>query len=176
MKLENNIMFLSETLNSIKKLFTPDNTDDAEFKVVDSILSIEESLKSQLESLRIIFEYKIDKDIEIFGNQNLFLHVLSNIIQNSIDQFTSSIVHKRITLTCLQSKNLITLKIQDNAGGINMENINDIFNPFTTTKPLGTGVGLSLSKNIIESKLKGSIKVENKNDGALFIIIFKATN
>ena len=64
----------------------------------------------------------------------------------------------------------IITTILDNAGGIKNKYINHIFDPYFTTKQKGSGIGLYMSKMIIESHFKGKIKVFNKDKGASFSI------
>jgi signal transduction histidine kinase len=67
------------------------------------------------------------------------------------------------------------LEICDNGGGIPSKIMQKIFDPYFTTKSKisGTGIGLHIAKNIIESRMIGSIMVENRGDGSCFIIKLK---
>jgi len=62
------------------------------------------------------------------------------------------------------------ITIKDNAGGIDEKSINEIFNPYFTTKEHGHGIGLYMSKVIIEDKMGGEISVKNVEDGAVFTL------
>ena len=75
------------------------------------------------------------------------------------------------------SKNVI-VTVQDNAGGVDEENLEKIFEPYFTTKgsSQGTGLGLYMSKMIIEKNMNGSLTVENTTEGALFTVIVEMDN
>ena len=177
--IEKNIAHINATMNHIKGLFTTTNEKDNNFtlsRVIDSIVT--NSLE-QIEDKSVTITLEIDPSIELFGNQNLFAHALSNIIDNSLEQFDPTVKDKTVHIVANTTKKSLIIEIEDNAGGIKQENINDIFEPFETSKPFGTGIGLSFTKNIIESKFDGKIEVKNSKDGAIFSIIingFKLAN
>lgn len=100
-----------------------------------------------------------------------FQQVLLNIISNAKDALIeNNIPHGKISIK-LQNKKIT---IKDNAGGIKDEVIDRIFEPYFTTKPQGqgTGLGLYMSKIIIEKKMDGVLSVKNNNEGAEFTIAF----
>ena len=80
---------------------------------------------------------------------------------------------KKITVITSEDKENFKLRICDNAGGVNAEIIDKIFNPYFTTKgeKNGTGLGLYMSKTIVEKHLQGSLTVKNDDEGACFEII-----
>jgi len=90
--------------------------------------------------------------------------------------------NKYIFIDTMIMKNKVTICIKDNAGGINDKNINKIFELYFTTKGemKGTGIGLYMSKEIIEKHMKGTLHVTNENytyeeksyKGAAFLITF----
>jgi len=67
-------------------------------------------------------------------------------------------------------KNIIT--VEDNAGGISPEVLNKIYEPYFTTKKGNSGIGLYMSKMIVERDLNGILSIENSKEGAVFKIIF----
>lgn len=112
-----------------------------------------------------------NKTIEIVPNQ--FKHVLINLISNSIDAFNeNSIQNRQITFLCKENKHDIILTIEDTAGGIASNVIENIFEANVTTKSQGkgTGIGLYMTKLILD-KINAKIEVKNVNDGVIFKII-----
>jgi len=67
----------------------------------------------------------------------------------------------------------VVLKIQDNAGGIKKKDLDNVFEPYFTTKEEGTGIGLYLVKLIVENSFEGKIKVKNQKEGAKFTLLFE---
>jgi len=99
------------------------------------------------------------------------MQVLINIIKNSKEALIDkNVANKRIYIDLTKDKNNIIIKIKDNAGGIDSKVIDKIFDPYFTTKgeKTGTGLGLYISKTIIEKHLKGFINVSNQDNGVLF--------
>ena len=85
--------------------------------------------------------------------------------------FTIFVRENRFTKQQLDKKYAL-LEIKDNAGGIDKENIEKVFDPYFTTKykSQGTGLGLFMSKMIIEKSLEGELSHENVDDGSTFKI------
>ncbi len=107
---------------------------------------------------------------------NEFKHVLINLMSNSKDAFVEhKIIGRKIFIDVYDKDDEVILCVQDNAGGIPVDLIDDVFKSNISSKQVGkgTGIGLYMSKMIIE-KIGGSIKVENKNNGACFIISLKS--
>ncbi len=114
-----------------------------------------------------------DEKIELYGIKNQFSQVLLNLIVNAKDalvekEIKAPIVNIKIYIK--DNKKIIT--IEDNAGGIPTNILNDIFDPYFTTKDKkGTGIGLYLSRTIIEHEFNGNLSVENSSRGAVFKIV-----
>ena len=121
----------------------------------------------------IDFELDIKKDYEINIIENNLIQVLINIIKNSIDVLLErNIQSKKITIRCDFNENYVIIEIEDNAGGIPKEDLKKVFDSYYTTKndEKGTGLGLYMSKTIIEDHSLGKLSVQNGSDGALFKI------
>ena len=108
-------------------------------------------------SKKIILEFEHPKDeIIVYINNQLFSWSLENIIKNSIDSIKDS---GKVKISIIEENEYLKIYISDNGIGIKQSIKNKIFNPGVTTKERGWGLGLSLSKRIIEEYHKGEIKL-----------------
>ena len=106
--------------------------------------------------------------------------VLLNLIKNAEDVLlVKEVKNPTITIETLCSRdNNIILVVKDNGGGIPLDIIDKIFDPYFSTKKEkdGTGLGLYMSKIIIEEHCGGKMDISNDDDGAIFKISFKIIN
>lgn len=120
-----------------------------------------------------------DKPVLVVGGSNEFKQATFNVLMNAYD----AILQRRktgywqergqITITLVCSPNgLVTIRFMDNGGGIPVEIANRIFEPYFSTKNTckGNGLGLYISKMIIENNMGGSLSAQSLPDGALFSI------
>jgi signal transduction histidine kinase len=116
---------------------------------------------------------KGDKDIVILLNPDLFEWVIENLIKNSLDAIENK--EGRIEIEVLKTKNGIEIEVTDNGKGIEQKSKKDIFKPGFSTKRRGWGLGLSLSKRIVENYHGGKIFVKNSiiTEGTTMKIILK---
>ncbi|WP_228277312.1 sensor histidine kinase [Aliarcobacter cryaerophilus] len=115
----------------------------------------------------------IDKNIVLNSYLNELQQVILNILKNAKDALIENdIKSPYIKIEAKVDEKNIYLSITDNAGGIKTEPINKIFEAYFTTKPQsqGTGIGLYMSKMILEKSMKGKLFVENIEDKARFTI------
>ena len=173
----NNIVDKTRYLsNTIEQLDNFINNDEhfTKINLQKSIFNILSMLKSitDYEQINISTIY-IEEDIFIKGNFSDLMTIISNILNNAQDVFIErNIENKQIKIQILKNEDNVSIFIEDNAGGIKVENIDKIFDMYFTTKykSQGTGLGLYLTHMIIEKKFKGTISVENSEIGAKFII------
>jgi len=115
------------------------------------------------ENIEIIVDAK--EDIKVYGYANEFSQVLINLINNARENFkqNSILESKMIKIKLKKFDNKIVLDFLDNGGGVDEAIIDRIFEPYFTTKhkSIGTGIGLYMSKQIIEMQIGGEISVEN---------------
>lgn len=120
---------------------------------LDTLLDeVKNILISLIDNKKIRLNFKTEKDIIINADYNRIKQVLINIIKNSIE---ASEINSNIDITCYINKNL-NIIIKDYGIGMDNETLNNLFTPFNTTKEKGTGLGVCLSKEIIEAH-KGKI-------------------
>lgn len=110
------------------------------------------------------------------ANSDQLFIVFNNLMINSLDALTDSAADGIISISYKESKSLITIVFEDNGCGISDDDIKRIFDPFFSTKPShGTGLGLSMSKKIIEN-YGGSINITSEEDhGTTFTVVLKST-
>jgi len=167
------LQFLSKTIDDFKEFYTPSKQKE-NFSVKESISSCLTILDANLKKRNINLDFNIntDENIKIFGVKNELSQVVLAIVSNASDAL-SSIEKPNIKIDISSSNAEVIISIEDNAGGINKKNLNKIFQPYFTTKNDGSGVGLYLSKLIIEESFEGKIEVENKKEGAVFTLFFE---
>ena len=169
-KNEEIIKFMSETIANFEDFYK--KTDNSLFHPT---LSIDQALRL-VESVLHLKQIKLTKSIMtdrvIYGNHNSLAHVVLSIVQNMIDVIKQRDVQEpMISIELYEEEQQMILRIKDNAGGIMVEPIEDIFKPFNSKKKVpSTGIGLYMSKLVITDKFHGTITAQNCDDGAEFII------
>jgi signal transduction histidine kinase len=112
-----------------------------------------------------------EPDLQLEADINLIEQVLINLLLNAMEA-VKEIENPKIILTSSQSNNRIAIKVVDNGPGIDDEVLDKIFIPFFSTKKSGSGIGLSLCKQIMMLH-KGNIQVQSiKGEGTAFILQF----
>jgi C4-dicarboxylate-specific signal transduction histidine kinase len=171
-KLSSNItnysQHLSTTIDDFKNFFK-------ETKIKEQI-TFEDALKQTLDIVQVSLKNsnievvtKYNSDALLFTHVNELKHVILNIIKNAEDALLEKEI-KDPKIVCETYDN--SLSISDNAGGIPTKIMEKIFEPYFSTKKKkdGTGLGLYMSKTIIEEHCEGSLHVTNTDDGAKFTI------
>lgn len=166
------IRFMSETIDDFRDYLRPDKTVKP-FSLIESVNNSIKIMEATFKNndVKVIFDH--GKDIIVPGYKNEFSQVLLNIFKNVKDEIElREIKDGKLMISLSEKGEKAVLVIEDNAGGIPEDIIDRIFDPYFSTKEEfgGTGIGLHMSKNIIETNMRGSIRVENTGKGARFII------
>lgn len=164
---------MSQTIEDFTNFFNPDKPKE-KFLLQESLKEALLILKKLITRNNISIETSY-LQLNSIGVSNELSQVIINMIQNSNDAFIlNNIEDKKIILKISQDehKNFAIITCADNAGGISKDNIEKIFEPYFSTKhsSVGTGLGLFMSKMIIEQSLNGTLNVEKTTDGTKFII------
>jgi len=159
-KVNSSIQFLSETVEDFRRFV--DHSDMAQtFNVKKAIQATIMLIKETLIKSEITIEYHCPDDVRYKGFENDLKHVVMNLINNARDAMEErKIKNGHISIRVYHEKDELIIAVQDNAGGIPKKIVKNIFEPYFTTKhkSKGTGLGLYMSKNMIE-KVKGSLEV-----------------
>jgi len=164
--------YLSNTINDFRHFFKPDNPQDMVVmnQVIDDTLGI---IGKSLEykNVSLVKDYNFSAPILTYPNE--LMQVFLNIIKNASDAFVENeIVDPRIIITGIETDDYVEVHLQDNAGGIPEEITAKIFDPYFSTKGpgIGTGLGLYMSKMIVEEHCRGQLLASNTDQGACFTI------
>ena len=167
------IQTMSGTIDDFRNFFKPNKLKER-FKISKVINNMVDLIGASYQNNGIALELILDDSLEIEGYSGEFSQVILNLMSNAKDAFIeNSVVDKKVIISSRREADNMIVEISDNAGGIPNEVIKKIFDPYFTTKEegKGTGIGLYMSKTIIETNMKGFLSVVNENNGAKFIII-----
>ena len=161
-KIVDTAKYLSDTIDDFRYFFKPqkDKTKFSLAKNIEKSLSfLEATLKEN--SIKVEFDYE---DIDIIAYETELIQVFINIINNSKDAFIEKKIEDRVIFISIKKfPNRILIEIKDNAGGVEEDILDKVFEPYFTTKHQynGTGIGLYMSNQIIKTHLNGDIFMKN---------------
>ncbi len=164
--------YMSQTISDFQNFFKPQGEKE-EFSIQKACKDAYFIVESSLKYHGIEVNFDIKEDITVIGYKNEYSQVILNILSNAKDILLErQIQNPKINIEIKNGESYAIVKIHDNAGGINENIVDKIFDPYFTTrhKTQGTGIGLYMSKNIIERNMNGYINVKNVDNGALFTI------
>lgn len=179
-KIEEQLNFMNQTISDFSNFFKPKKKKEP-FNIATTLSSVIKLLQSQLHSKKITIETNFqDESLTIVSYKNEFIQVVLNLLSNAKDAINERVAMNilkpgegKISISVFTKESKTLILIEDNAGGIPPKIIEDIFKPYFTTKEEsdGTGIGLYMSKIIIEDSMQGILNVTNGEKGALFTII-----
>ena len=162
---------MSKTITDFSDFFRI-NKQKFSFSIKEKIENTLDVVGTQLKNHNISCDI-IGDDISIVGLAGEFQQVVLNIINNAKDAIIESKNSKgKITITLLKKDNNAVVEIKDNGGGMPEEILDRIYEPYFTTKEQGKGLGMGMyiSKMIIEKNMSGVLSTRNEDDGAVFMI------
>lgn len=172
------IKYMSHTIEDFRHFFEPNNTKKR-FELSQYIQSAINIIQASLTYSHIDLEVKTPKEsLFIWGYPSEFAQVILNLLDNAKDVLMErNIKDPKITIETTVTGDNVTVCVIDNAGGVDKKNIDKIFDIYFTTKAKkgGSGLGLYMSKLIIESKDMGKVSVKNGINGAIFSIKLQKT-
>lgn len=165
------IINMSTTLDDFMDFFKP-NKRKEKFSINKSIKNSFSILDASFRCNNISIKINEEKEITGHGSSNEYSQVILNILNNAKDVLREKGISGEIIIDIFHENDTAVVKIRDNGGGIPENILGMIFDPYFTTKSGGksTGLGLYLSKLIIEDHMDGCIYVQNTHSGAEFSI------
>jgi PAS domain S-box-containing protein len=162
---------LAETIDTFYCFLSQSNSNKTHFNIADELETIRKITEYSFYNSNIKLIYELHSNPIIHGNGNEFTHAMLNLILNAkdaLDNFNPP--QPAITVRIKDGEKNCAISVTDNAGGIQIEPIESIFESHISSKEKDSGVGLFMSKNIIEKRFGGTISVKNIQEGACFTI------
>ncbi|WP_430883614.1 ABC transporter substrate-binding protein [Fusibacter sp. JL216-2] len=171
---------MSETIDDFQDFLSP-NMDTESFNLEDMLDNVVEMIQDNLNinKITLVRTGRVSGIVE--GQKNQLAQAIFNLINNAVDATVSSETEKReiIIRTQMREKQLgegpiytASIQVEDHAGGVPENLLHNIFDPYFTTKPKnkGTGLGLYITKSIVENTFNGSVSLTQTPMGSLFEI------
>ncbi len=174
------IAFMSKTIDDFRNFFKPSKTKGP-VDILKSVINAVKLMEAQMRHNTINLTVKNltgAHSLIVFGYEGEFIHVLVNILANAKDAIIENVerssgsTSRSIDIIVSDSNDAAVIEIIDSGGGIPEHLLPKIFNPYYTTKGTssGTGMGLYMSKMIVEKEMNGQLLAENTAGGARFKI------
>lgn len=160
--------YMSKTIDDFKNFYAPKKEKEF-FNVYEATQNALNITRAILDSNRIAIEIIGNKDSCVNGYNNEYSQVILNLISNAKDAMIENNIENPLIKIAI-NKDLV--KIEDNAGGINKKISEHIYEPYFTTKSSGTGIGLYMSKVILETHFQAKFYHKNIENGTCFYIEF----
>ena len=157
-----NTQYLSNTIENFKNYFNTQN-EVTTFNLKDTTNKVLDLVDYRLNENKTNVVLNCEEVI-VEGFENEFIQSMINIINNSLEAFAQQPLDERfIFIDILKESNTVVMRIKDNAGGLNEDIIDHVFEPYFTTKHkvTGTGMGLFMVHEFIVKHFKGTIQIEN---------------
>ena len=164
------IQKMSSTINDFRNFFSPDKEKSA-FSALQQIRQAVGLVEAAFKNSNISIVINAEKDCTLNGFPNEYSQVLLNLLSNAKEAIQAiETLPGLITISLTRETGMGVVKICDTGGGIPDTVLDKIFEPYFSTKNMGTGIGLYMSKMIIERNMNGFISAHNVESGAEFIV------
>ncbi|MDR7071979.1 histidine kinase N-terminal domain-containing protein [Fictibacillus barbaricus] len=171
--IQNEMLSLEEKISQFLYLSKMRGLEDNLVKVPFTALikKMFEFMYPRFTEANIIVQLKIKEDVYIEGDSSQIKQVLLNILVNAVEELSEWKGERKIEVSLIEKNSHVELSICNNGNPIPEYLLENVFQPFVTTKSLGTGLGLSVCKQIVE-KHNGTIEVKSKEEFTCFTITF----
>lgn len=181
-KIKSTLLYMSQTIDNFRDFFKPKKGKN-KFNIVQVAQDAYNILEMKLKKSDILYEVilppkLISEELVLDSYEGEFKQVLVSVINNAIEAIELQSDEKQYFVKTFikKEKKKYIISVEDNAGGIKSEILEKIFEPYLSTKfeQNGTGLGLYMSKMIIENSINGKLTAHNTEEGACFVIEISA--
>ncbi len=164
------IQKMSTTINDFRNFFLPDK-EAVSFSANSQINHALSLVGAGLNSQNIQIQLEAECEMQMTGLPNEYSQVILNLLSNAREAIKeNNIPEGIIKIRLFEREGFACAAVSDNGGGIPADVIDKIFEPYFSTKEMGTGIGLYMSKMIIERSMNGTIEAHNIDGGAEFVV------
>lgn len=161
---------MSGVIDTFRKIFQPDSAQVL-FRLKTSAEQALSLVEQDLRNNNIQAEIVCPEEVTVLGHPNELAQIILNLLNNAKEVLLDrQVAAGRIEIRVYRENDHACIAIADNGGGIPDNILGKIFDPYFTTKEKSSGIGLYMSKKIIEQNLHGGIRAHNTPDGAEFIV------
>jgi len=167
------IDYMTKTIDDFRNFFISEKQKET-FSIKEKLETTITLISASLNNNNISCKLLIENDMSLYAYSNEIAHVFLNILNNAKDVLLErNIKEPSIIVTVSKKTDKVSINICDNAGGVKIRPIEKIFEPYISSKhpSIGTGIGLYMSKTIIEKNNCGFLTVSNNDKGACFNIL-----
>lgn len=165
------VRHMSKTIDDFRNFFKPDK-DRQIFNVKATVAKAVSIVELNFIRGGITIETDMEDNLIVEGYQNEYAHALMNILINAKDALRAGRTKNAlIKIKAFRDHGSSVVTVTDNAGGVPEEIKDRIFDPYFTTREKGTGIGLYMTKMILENSMDGKLTVNNTDGGAEFAIV-----
>ena len=163
------IASLSTTINDFRGYLSPDS-EKCQFSAAETVESALVLFEERFKINRITVNSTYKEDRNIFGHRNALYHAIINVISNAVDALEKSCSEdRRMDIGIEMSDDYIVINLFNNGGNIPADVLDRVFESYVTTKEIkeGNGLGLTISRQLIEKDLGGTLELDNCLDGVM---------
>ncbi|MFZ4856533.1 MAG: ATP-binding protein [Desulfuromonadaceae bacterium] len=165
------IQEISQTISEIRDLTSPDRIKES-FSAAKMTMRTVKLIEAAYKNDNISISVEGSDEITMYGFPNEFSQILMRLLDNARDAIVASgVAEGHISITFGVGNGMAVTIVRDNGGGIPIDTLDRIFDPYFTTKGTGSGIDLYISKSLIEGNMQGRIEVHNIEGGCEFAIL-----
>ena len=177
-EMETNVQYMSNTINDFMSFYRP-NKSKERFELSSAVQQAMKIVHSSTQKIAIDMQFHCEEPLYGYGFINEYTQALVSILTNAKDILIERQIElPKIEMRLYEDHQRAILEIEDNGGGIQDGALHRIFEPYFSSKhkSMGTGLGLYISKMIIEKSMQGALFAQNRREGAMFTIEMEVDN
>lgn len=173
-QINDTLVYLSETIDDFQTYFHPNKIKN-KVEIHELLQKSINFIQPRIKSTNINIKVNKDNNINVVTYENELIQIILNLLNNAIDAFQDLVQEdKKISMNAKVNGEYLDILVIDNASGILMNNIDKVFEPYFSTKGKnGTGLGLYMSKMIVQKQFDGDLTVTSSSFGSSFLVKIK---